>query len=136
MNVERSTLVRSVRKLIAKGIAVLLLVLGAATLWLPIPTGVVMLSAGVFLLIGNSRGFARWLRRRRSRNPSLDRMFLAIRERFPEKARRVLDRTAPRRRRSRRAARKLRDLVRKKAQEPCPSDVGQGSADSETVAND
>ncbi|WP_417671313.1 hypothetical protein [Roseibium sp.] len=77
-------------------LALALLVLGLATIWLPIPTGVPLLALGSVVIIGTSRQAARAVRNRRRKMTSLNGAFLRLEERTPAYLSRILRRTRPR----------------------------------------
>ncbi|WP_428644566.1 hypothetical protein [Roseibium sp.] len=77
-------------------LAAVLIALGLATVWLPIPTGVPLLALGLIVIIGTSRGAARMLRSRRRRTPHLNNMITWIEDRSPLRFARILKRTRPR----------------------------------------
>lgn len=91
-----STLGRIDMKLFWWALALLFIVLGAATLALPIPTGVPLLAAGAVILIATSRKLARALRNRRKKLPRLNRTFHWLEDRSPRLLARILKRTRPR----------------------------------------
>ncbi len=76
--------------------AAVLIVLGLATVWMPIPTGVPLLALGGIIIIGSSRSTARMIRKHRRGRETLDRVFLYLEERAPLKLARILKRTRPR----------------------------------------
>jgi len=83
-------------KLLWWTLAGILLLLGFATVWLPIPTGVPLMAAGLILIIATSRAAARRLRKRRQRGTRLNRAMVWIEERAPHRLARILRRTRPR----------------------------------------
>jgi hypothetical protein len=83
-------------KLLWWSLAAVLILLGLATVWLPIPTGVPLLALGGVVIIGTSRSAARLLRRRRKSTPRLNGAFTWIEDRSPLRFARILKRTRPR----------------------------------------
>ena len=83
-------------KLLWWPLAALLILLGLATVWLPIPTGVPLLALGGVVIIGSSRTAARLLRKRRKSTPHLNGVFTWIEDRSPLRFARILKRTRPR----------------------------------------
>ncbi|WP_417677547.1 hypothetical protein [Roseibium sp.] len=77
-------------------LAAVLIVLGLATVWMPIPTGVPLLALGGIIIIGSSRSAARMIRKHRRSRETLDRVFLFLEERAPLNLARILRRTRPR----------------------------------------
>ncbi|WP_417687593.1 hypothetical protein [Roseibium sp.] len=86
-------------KIIWWTLALVLVTLGLATLWLPIPTGVPLLALGAIIIIGTSRPAARLLRSRRRCSSNLNEAFLWLEDRAPGSFARILKRTRPRVRR-------------------------------------
>ncbi|WP_210200598.1 hypothetical protein [Cohaesibacter celericrescens] len=89
------------------GFSILCLTVGLATIWLPIPTGVPLLSLGAFLIIANSRTGRRWVRRLRKKLDWLDYAISWVEERTGNTFSRVLKTTRP-----------LMTRHRKKSQDP------------------
>lgn len=79
-------------------VAVVLIGLGLATVWLPIPTGVPLIATGLVLVIATSRKAARLLRKRRRKTDSVDAALIWVEQRAPHAMARVLKRTRPRKR--------------------------------------
>lgn len=77
-------------------LASVLILLGLATVWLPIPTGVPLLALGTIVIIGSSRGAARLVRKRRRNFDRLNHVFTWLEDRSPLKLARILKRTRPR----------------------------------------
>ena len=87
--------IANVKHWIIISFAILCLIAGLATIWLPIPTGVPLLALGSFLVIANSRlgrGYARTLRKRLK---WLDGSALWLEERAGRTFGRVLKTTRP-----------------------------------------
>lgn len=82
-------------------LAALLLLLGLATVWLPIPTGVPLLALGLIVIVGTSKSAARLLRRRRRATPPLNDAITWVENRSPLRFARILKRTRPRKKRIR-----------------------------------
>lgn len=82
-------------KLLWLFLAFALILLGLATLWLPIPTGVPLLAAGTITLIAADRRAARLLRRQRKALPRLNSLFVWLEDRSPVRLGRILRRTRP-----------------------------------------
>ncbi|WP_306142053.1 hypothetical protein [Roseibium sp. MMSF_3412] len=80
-------------------LAALLLLLGLATVWLPIPTGVPLLALGLIVIVGTSRSAARLLRKRRRATPPLNTAITWVENRSPLHFARILKRTRPRKKR-------------------------------------
>lgn len=83
-------------KLLWWSLAVILILLGLATVWLPIPTGVPLLALGLIVIIGTSRTAARMLRSRRRNTPHLNNAITWVEDRSPLRFARILKRTRPR----------------------------------------
>ncbi|MEP4031422.1 hypothetical protein [Roseibium polysiphoniae] len=83
-------------KLLYWTLALVLIALGLATVWLPIPTGVPLLALGMIVIIATSRQAARALRNRRRRVPRLNSLFTWLEDRSPMRFARILKRTRPR----------------------------------------
>lgn len=77
-------------------LAAILILLGLATVWLPIPTGVPLLALGGIIVIGTSRSAARIIRKRRKTQKSLNTVFHWLEDRAPMRFARILKRTRPR----------------------------------------
>ncbi|SNY92505.1 hypothetical protein SAMN04515647_2778 [Cohaesibacter sp. ES.047] len=75
--------------------AVLCIIAGLATIWLPIPTGVPLLALGSFLIIANSRVGRNFFRRLRKHVSWLDHALLWLEERTGRTFGRVLKTTRP-----------------------------------------
>ena len=82
----------------------LCLLAGAATIWLPIPTGVPLLALGLFLIIANSRMGRRLFRKLRKHVDWLDHALLWLEDRAGQSVGRVLKTTRPLMTRHRRRA--------------------------------
>ncbi|WP_068318316.1 hypothetical protein [Polycladidibacter hongkongensis] len=93
-------------------VAVLCLILGLLTVWLPIPTGVPLLAIGTVLLLGVSRKAARWLRRNRNTYRWLNHAVGWVEVRTSGRIHRILRRTRPRYRKRRR---RFSQVTRKQA---------------------
>ncbi|MTH98214.1 hypothetical protein [Roseibium sp. RKSG952] len=83
-------------KILWWGVAIILFVLGLATVWMPIPTGVPLMALGAIVVIATSRSAARMLRQRRRRGSRLNRVFVWLEDRAPLHFSRILKRTRPR----------------------------------------
>lgn len=81
-------------------LAAILIALGLATVWMPIPTGVPLLALGTIVIIGTSRSAARMVRKRRRSIQLLDKAFVFLEKRAPRQFARILKRTTPRKRSS------------------------------------
>ncbi|MBO6756816.1 MAG: hypothetical protein JJ902_10865 [Roseibium sp.] len=77
-------------------LAAALIVLGLATVWLPLPTGVPLMTAGAIVIIATSRSAARMVRKRRQRMSSLNGAITWLENRSPVRLARILKRTRPR----------------------------------------
>ena len=77
------------------GIAVFCLLLGLATLWLPLPLGLPSLAVGLLLLIRESYHFRNWLRHWRQRSRGVDEFFDSVEEKAPEHMGRMIEETDP-----------------------------------------
>lgn len=89
-------------KLLWWSLAAVLILLGLATVWLPIPTGVPLLALGLIVVVGTSRSAARHLRKRRRNTPPLNEAMTWVENRSPLRFARILKRTRPRKKRARR----------------------------------
>ena len=68
---------------------------GLATVWLPIPTGPVLMVIGLTLLIASSPTIAAWARLLRRRNDGLDAQLNRAEPYLPKQMQRVLAKTKP-----------------------------------------
>ena len=84
--------------------AIVCIIAGLATVWLPIPTGVPLLALGSFLVIANSRIGRNFFRKLRTRLGWLDHAVLWLEERAGRSFARVLKTTRPLRTRHRKKA--------------------------------
>lgn len=75
--------------------AVLLVVFGLMTIWLPLPTGGLSLVGGVVLLLRESRHFRQWFTRWRAHSRRVDAFFDRITPVLPSPLREVIARTDP-----------------------------------------
>ncbi|MCX2725024.1 hypothetical protein [Roseibium salinum] len=83
-------------KLLWWSLAAVFILLGLATLWLPVPTGVPLLALGMIIIVGTSRGATRMLRMRRRHLPRLNDAITWVEDRSPLRFARILKRTRPR----------------------------------------
>lgn len=97
MDDRRSRDISRIMKLLWWSLAAVLILLGLATVWLPIPTGVPLLALGLIVIVATSRTAARSLRSRRRTIPSLDGALIWVEDRSPLRFARILKRTRPRR---------------------------------------
>ncbi len=81
------------RVAIIKISAIMCLVVGLLTLWLPIPTGLILIATGLGLLLMISERVARWVTGVRRRFAGLDRLLKRAEPYLPRKLRRALART-------------------------------------------
>ncbi|KZM51315.1 hypothetical protein [Labrenzia sp. OB1] len=77
-------------------IAAVLILLGLATVWMPVPTGIPLLALGLILIIATSRSAARQLRSHRRTTPHLNHALTWVEDRSPLRFARILKRTRPR----------------------------------------
>lgn len=87
----------SLSKLITKITGGICIAAGLATVWLPIPTGVILMVVGLTLLIASSPTMAAWARLTRRRNAGLDAHLNRAEPYLPKQMQRVLARTKPNR---------------------------------------
>ena len=73
------------------------MIAGLATVWLPIPTGLILMVIGLTLLIASSPTIAAWARLIRRRNEGLDEKLKRAEPYLPMQMQRVLARTKPNR---------------------------------------
>lgn len=83
-------------KILWWSLAAVLILLGLATVWLPIPTGVPLLALGLIVVVGTSRSAARHLRKHRRNTPPLNSVITWVENRSPLRFARILKRTRPR----------------------------------------
>ncbi len=83
-------------KLLWWSLAAVLILLGLATIWLPIPTGVPLLALGLVVVVGTNRSAARMLRACRRKAPHLNHAITWVEDRSPLPFSRILTRTRPR----------------------------------------
>lgn len=84
-------------KLLWWTLAAVLILLGLATIWLPIPTGVPLLALGAMVIISTSRYAVRLIRGRRRKLSTLNDAFEWLEDRSPLQVSRILRKTRPRR---------------------------------------
>ncbi|WP_298816657.1 hypothetical protein [uncultured Roseibium sp.] len=77
-------------------LAAICILIGLATVWLPIPTGVPLLALGMIVIVGTSRSAARMLRNRRRKTPQINEAISWVEDRSPLRFARILKRTRPR----------------------------------------
>ncbi len=83
-------------KLVQKIAGVICLIAGLATLWLPIPTGLVLIVVGLALLIVSSPTVAAWMKRLRRRYAGLDAKLTGAEPFLPASLQRALAKTRAR----------------------------------------
>lgn len=83
-------------KILWWSLAAVLILLGLATVWLPIPTGVPLLALGLIVIVGTSRSAMRHLRKHRRSTPHLNKAITWVENRSPLRFARILKRTRPR----------------------------------------
>ena len=71
------------------------MIAGLLTVWLPIPTGLILMVIGLTLLIASSPTIAAWARLVRRRNPGLDEKLNRAEPYLPAQMQRVLAKTKP-----------------------------------------
>tara|TARA_R110002096_G_scaffold104648_2_gene230477 strand:- start:852 stop:1133 length:282 start_codon:yes stop_codon:yes gene_type:complete len=86
------------RRFVLRIIGFVLLGAGSVVFLLPIPFGLLMISAGLILLIANSIRAANIVRQARIRWPRFDRSLRKAGSRLPRRLHRILAATDPRRR--------------------------------------
>ena len=87
----------SLSNLILKITGAVCMIAGLATVWLPIPTGVILMVIGLTLLIASSPTIAAWARLLRQRNRGLDEKLNRAEPYLPKQMQRVLAKTKPNR---------------------------------------
>jgi hypothetical protein len=87
----------SLSNLITKIAGAACMIAGLATVWLPIPTGLILMVIGLTLLIASSPTIAAWARLIRRRNEGLDEKLKRAEPYLPMQMQRVLARTKPNR---------------------------------------
>ncbi len=92
---DHRPVIANFKRWIIMSFAVLCLIAGLATIWLPIPTGVPLLALGSFLVIANSRVGRNYARSMRKRVKLLDQSALWLEERTGRTFGRVLKTTRP-----------------------------------------
>ena len=73
------------------------MIAGLITVWLPIPTGLILMVIGLTLLIASSPTIAAWARLVRRRYPGLDEKLNRAEPYLPKQMQRVLAKTKPNR---------------------------------------
>lgn len=106
-------MIATVKQWAVLAFAILCLIAGLATVWLPIPTGIPLLAFGTFLIIANSRTGRSWVRKARSHISWLDHGVLWLEERSYHSFSRVLMTTRP-----------LLTRYRKRAETQCEERTG------------
>lgn len=76
-------------------IGILLIVVGIPITPLPLPFGIPMIITGFLLVASVSPGLQSWIRRRRGSNPKLDARIHGVRDKVPNFIRKLIDLTAP-----------------------------------------
>lgn len=71
------------------------LLAGLATIWLPLPTGIVLILAGLALLVRESHNFRDWLTRIRGDHPGISARIRQAGQRLPARVRGFIDATDP-----------------------------------------
>ena len=87
----------SLSNLITKMAGAVCMIAGLATVWMPIPTGLVLMVIGLTLLIASSPTIAAWARLIRQRNQGLDEKLKRAEPYLPMQMQRVLAKTKPNR---------------------------------------
>lgn len=87
----------SLSNLILKITGAVCMIAGLATVWLPIPTGLILMVIGLTLLIASSPTIAAWARLLRQRNKGLDEKLIRAEPYLPKQMQRVLAKTKPNR---------------------------------------
>lgn len=77
------------------GMAIILFVIGLASVWTPVPAGAILMAFATFLLIANSRSGRSLVRRVRKRFSLIDRQMIWLEDRKENKVTRVLRTTRP-----------------------------------------
>lgn len=77
------------------GVAIILFVIGLASVWTPVPAGAILMAFATFLLIANSRSGRSLVRRVRKRFSLIDRQMIWLEDRSENKVTRVLRTTRP-----------------------------------------
>lgn len=77
-------------------LAAILILLGLATVLLPLPTGVPLIALGLVVIVATSRTAARLLRNRRRKTQHVDEAISWLEDRSPSLFARILKRTRPR----------------------------------------
>ncbi|SNZ06236.1 hypothetical protein [Cohaesibacter gelatinilyticus] len=77
------------------GVAIILFVIGLASVWTPVPAGAILMAFATFLLIANSRSGRNLVRRVRKRFSLIDRQMIWLEDRSENKVTRVLRTTRP-----------------------------------------
>ena len=85
----------SLSNLILKIAGAICMIAGLATVWLPIPTGLILMVIGLTLLIASSPTIAAFARLVRRRNPGLDEKLNRAEPYLPKQMQRVLAKTKP-----------------------------------------
>ncbi|SNZ06234.1 exopolysaccharide biosynthesis protein [Cohaesibacter gelatinilyticus] len=92
---DRLAVIATFKQWFMLGLAIVCLIAGIATIWLPIPTGVPLLALGIFLLVAYSSSGRNWIRRTRKTWPFLDNKMAWIEDRAGKSIGRVLKTTRP-----------------------------------------
>ena len=90
----------SLSKLITKIAGAICMVAGLATVWLPIPTGLILMVIGLTLLIASSPTIAAWARLLRRRNEGLNDKLNRATPYLPMQMQRILSKTRPNKKRA------------------------------------
>ena len=87
----------SLSNLITKIAGAICMIAGLITVWMPIPTGLILMAVGLTLLIASSPTIAAWARLMRARHQGLDSHLNRAEPYLPRQMQRVLARTRPNR---------------------------------------
>lgn len=78
-----------------KIVGVVLVLIGLALSWSPIPLGILLIPVGAAMIVATSSHAQTWLRRRRENNPKFDGWVSKMQRKSPSKIAKPLERTTP-----------------------------------------
>ncbi|TRO96212.1 hypothetical protein FKB34_05785 [Glycocaulis profundi] len=82
--------------ILIKILGVILLLVGLALSWSPIPLGILLIPVGAAMIVATSSHAQKWLRGRRENNPKFDRWMGKMQRKAPDKVSSALEGTEPR----------------------------------------
>ncbi|MCT4654808.1 MAG: hypothetical protein N4A65_03240 [Cohaesibacter sp.] len=84
-----------VKQWLIMSVAIIMFVIGLASVWTPVPAGAILMAFATFLFIANSRSGRRFVRSVREKVSLIDRQMIWLENRVSNKVTRVLRTTRP-----------------------------------------